>query len=287
MYIRTSDGVAIILAIIAMLAIMNIIGWGFFTIIPAGHTGVTYSWFGGVQDSQLSEGFHLKFPWERITPYSIRTQEYTMSSIIGEGAESQSDSISALTNEGLMVELDLTVYYRLDSSGASKLHKTVGPGYTEILIRPQSREAIRNVVAGYKAQEVYNTDTRQKISVEIQEQLSDRLSERPVIIERVALRNVRLPEKIQNAIDTKQEAEQEAIKMKFVLDKEKQEAERKRIEAEGIRDSQKTIDESLTQEYLTWYWIQSLKEHESVMYVPIGDTGMPLMKNVDAFNMTG
>jgi len=257
-----------------------------FTVVPAGHVGVIYSFAGGVKDNEFSEGFHVKAPWESVVMYSVRTQDYTMSSIIGEGVKSQADSIQVLTIEGLTVDLDLTVYYRLDAARASEIHKTVGPTYDEVLIRPKSREVIRTIVSGYSAQQVYSQGSRELISREILDGLREKLSGRPILIESVSLRNVVLPDKVKDAIEVKLEAEQEAKKMEFVIEKESLEADRKRIEAEGIRDSQRTIDESLTSEYLTWYWIQSLKEHSSVLYVPVGDNGMPLMKNVDQANRT-
>ena len=61
---------------------------------------------------------------------------------------------------------------------------------------------------------------------------------------------------------------------------DRMEKERKIIEAEGIFEANKIIDESLTKEWLTYYWILNLKEHESVLYVPVGDGGMPLLKEV-------
>lgn len=71
--------------------------------------------------------------------------------------------------------------------------------------------------------------------------------------------------------------------MVLPLDKEVKEAERKVIEAQGIANSQDIIDETLTNEYLRYLWIQKLDSHDSVIYVPIGDTGLPLFKNVDKY----
>jgi len=83
------------------------------------------------------------------------------------------------------------------------------------------------------------------------------------------------------AIEEKLTAEQQIEKRRFEVEVETQEANRKRVEAQGIADSNEIIANSLTQNYLTWYWIQNLDSHNSVIYVPIGESGLPLFKSVD------
>ena len=94
-------------------------------------------------------------------------------------------------------------------------------------------------------------------------------------------RNVELPPQLKTAIEEKKKAEQESLRMEYILKKEEQEADRKRIEAQGIADANDIIAGSLTTNYLTWYWINNLDKHNSVMYVPIGEMGMPMFKNID------
>jgi regulator of protease activity HflC (stomatin/prohibitin superfamily) len=66
------------------------------------------------------------------------------------------------------------------------------------------------------------------------------------IVDEALLRNVKVPETLQAAIQQRLKAEQENLQMKFVLEKEKQEADRKRIEAKGSADAQKILAEGLT-----------------------------------------
>jgi hypothetical protein len=72
-------------------------------------------------------------------------------------------------------------------------------------------------------------------------------------------------------------AEQESEQMQFVLQKETLEAQRKVVEAKGIADAQTIIHQSLTPEYLRWYWITHLKDYDAVYYVPGGGDGYPIM----------
>jgi len=256
--------------------------WLFFAsivIVDAGETGV-YSLFGKVKDEELSSGFHLVIPLAKVTKMSIRTEEYTMSIMTGEGKRRGADSIAALTKEGLSVDLDITVLYHLDEAKASDVYKTVGLNYEEKVIRPGIRSAIREVIAQYEAKDIYS-EKRQEAAQNILEELKTQLEPRGIVMEDVLLRNVVLPESLAQAIQEKLSAEQEAQKYDFLLQREKKEKERKIIEAEGQRDAQKIINQSLTSNYLYYLYIKELKDREGTIYVPTNpSTGMPLFRDL-------
>lgn len=256
--------------------------WLFFAsivIIDAGQTGV-YSLFGQVRDKELKSGFHLVIPLARVTKMTIRTEEYTMSIAQGEGKKVGADAISSLTKEGLSVDLDMTVLYRLEEEKASDIYKNVGLNYEDKILRPTIRTSIRDIIAQYEAKDIYS-EKREEASSKIHESLKNALEERGMIIENVLLRNVQLPAGLTGAIQEKLQAEQEAQKYDFVLEKEKKEKERKIIEAEGQRDAQKIINESLTTNYLYYLYISDLKSREGTIYVPTNpSTGMPLFRDL-------
>lgn len=256
--------------------------WLFFSsiiIVEAGTVGV-YSLFGKVRDKELNPGFHLIIPLAKVTEMSIRTEEYTMSITEGEGRIKGADAITSLTKEGLSIDLDITVLYSLEGEKASDIYSNIGLRYEEKIIRPSIRTAIRDIIAQYEAKDIYS-QKRQEASKKILESLQSTLSERGINMEEVLLRNVVLPDSLANAIQDKLEAEQEAEKYDFILVKEKKEKERKVIEAEGQRDAQSIINQSLTQNYLYYLYISELKDREGTIYVPIGSgTGMPLFNNV-------
>ncbi|MFH1822121.1 MAG: prohibitin family protein [Patescibacteria group bacterium] len=266
--------------VIAVLAILAI--WLFFAsivIIDAGETGV-YSLFGKVKDEELRSGFHLVIPLAKVTKMTIRTEEYTMSIAQGEGKKAGADAITSLTKEGLSVDLDMTVLYRLNEESASDVYKNVGLTYEEKIIRPSIRTSIRDIIAQYEAKDIYS-EKRQEAALEIQAALKGNLEPRGIIIEEVLLRNVALPSNLAQAIQDKLQAEQEAEKYDFILAKERKEKERKIIEAEGQRDSQQIINQSLTQNYLYYLYIRELKDREGTIYVPTNpSTGMPLFREL-------
>lgn len=256
--------------------------WLFFAsvvIIEAGQTGV-YSLFGRVKDAELRSGFHLVIPLAKVTKMSIRTEEYTMSIAQGEGKKYADDSITSLTKEGLEVALDMTVLYHLNEERASDVYKNVGLEYSEKIIRPAIRTTIREIVAQYEAKDLYS-EKRREAAGEILESLKITLGNRGIVVEEVLLRNVVLPANLANSIQEKLQAEQEAQKYDFLLDREKKEKERKIIEAEGQRDAQTIINQSLTDRYLYYQYIKELKDREGTIYVPTSpSTGMPLFRNI-------
>jgi len=76
-------------------------------------------------------------------------------------------------------------------------------------------------------------------------------------------------------------AEQNIEKKAFEVQEAQQEANRKREEAQGIADANTIIANSLSNNYLRWYWIDSLQNQQSIYYVPVGTDGLPIMKIID------
>jgi len=259
-----------LIAVILIIFLANMI-----IVIPAGETGV-YHLFGKVKDNEIHSGLHLINPLANVQKMSIRTEQYTMSIAHGEGERIGDDSIDSLTKEGLKVTLDLSVLYHLKEDYASDVYKGLGVEYPEKIIRPEVRNAIREVIALYEAKDIYS-EKRQEAADKILEKLKNDIEPRGVVIETVLLRNVILPPLLTNAIEEKLTAEQEAQKYDFVLQREEKEAERKRIEAEGQRDAQQIINQSLSNQYLQYLYIRELKDREGTIYVPYD---MPLFRGL-------
>lgn len=100
------------------------------------------------------------------------------------------------------------------------------------------------------------------------------------MLEQLLVRNITLPNSVKAAIESKINAEQEAKKMEFVLQKERQEAERKRVEAQGIADYQKIINTGLTSQQLQYEQIKALKElalSQNAKVIVMGKNGSPII----------
>ena len=246
-------GIGIAVVVIVLFLIFNPI-----TIIPSGHVGVKVL-FGKVRPNIIAEGLHIVNPLLSIKKMSIRTQEYTMSIAEREGRVRGDDSIAGLTKEGLRVLLDLTVWFRVIPDQAPRLYQKVGPDYEAIILRPAVRTSVRNVIALYEAKDIYS-EKRAEATQKLTDMMNNEIEERGIEIEKVLIRNVTLPPQLTKAIEDKLAAEQQAQKMVFVLQKEQQEAERKTIEAKGIASAQRVIANSLTNAYLQWYYVNTMKD---------------------------
>jgi regulator of protease activity HflC (stomatin/prohibitin superfamily) len=234
-------------------------------IVPAGYVGVV-DLFGHVSARQLSSGLNFVNPLSRVVNMSVRTQE-------------DMEIMSVPSKEGMNVELDVSVLYRLDPAQAVDLYKTVGPDYKSIVLNPQFRAAARGITVAHEAKALY-TSEREMLGQAIFDSLKSLVGGRGIILERVLLRGMKLPQTLSMAIEQKLKAEQEAERMKFILQKEQQEAERKRVEAAGIRDAQGIINQSLTEQYLHYLWINTLNENPNVIYVAT-EANMPLFRTIN------
>jgi prohibitin 1 len=237
------------------------------TSIPTGNVGVL-TLFGRVTGDVLGEGIHLINPLKSVEKLSVQTQS------IKENANTPS-------NEGLILALDTSLLFRLDKTKAAQVYQTVGNNYADKIVEPTLRAAIRAATSSHTANALY-TNARELVQQQIQEELTAQLAQRGVIVEAVLLRDVQLPAMLKGSIEAKQQAEQDALRMSFILQKEKQEAERKRIEAQGIADFQKIVAQGISPQLLEWKGIEAtekLATSTNAKIVVIGNpkNGLPLV----------
>ncbi len=226
--------------------------------IDAGKVGVK-SLYGNVQPDVLESGLHMVNPLLDITIFDVQTQNYTMSAIHGEGAQEGDDAIRVLSNDGLEVVIDLTVLYRVLPTEAPKILKGIGQDYIDKIVRPVTRTRIRDNAVYYDAVALYSTK-RNEFQQRIFQSIEKDFKSRGLVLEQLLIRNINLPTSVKASIESKINAEQDAQKMQFVLQKEKQEAERKRVEAQGIADYQRIISTGLTDKQLQYEQIKAQKE---------------------------
>jgi len=235
--------------------------------VPTGHVGVL-TLFGRVTGETLGEGIHLINPMKSVQRLTIRTQAVK-------------ESASVPSNEGLILALDTSLLFHLDRTMAAEVYQKLGPNYGETIIEPTLRAAIRAATSAHTANALY-TNARELVQQQIQSELTTQLAPRGVIIENVLLRDVQLPAMLKSSIEAKQQAEQDALRMNFILQKEKQEAERKRIEGQGIADFQKIVAQGISAQLLEWKGIEAtekLATSPNSKVVVVGNTknGLPLI----------
>jgi len=251
-----------------LLAVLAVITAGSSTsCVRTGHVGVV-SVFGRVTGRTLAEGIHIVNPVSNVTELSIKTQEIK-------------EKAAVPSREGLVMGVEASILYHLDKGQAATVYQQMGPTYADILLIPTFRSAIRAITAGNTAASLYS-DGRESIAQQILEDVRRQVGPRGIIVENVLLRDLQLPETLKHAIEAKQQAEQEAQRMEFVLQREKQEAERKRVEARGIKDFQDIVSQGISDKLLEWKGIEATMElvksqNAKVIVVGNAKNGLPLI----------
>ena len=235
--------------------------------VSTGHVGVT-TLFGRVTGERLNEGIHLVNPLKRVAELSVRTQEVK-------------EQAAVPSSEGLIMRLEASLLYRLDPARAPDVFQRLGDGYSQVVISPNFRSVMRAVTAAHTASTLYS-EGRETVARQMLDQMQKALGDRGIIVENVLLRDIVLPETLRNAIEAKQQADQEAQRMNFVLQRERQEAERKRIEAQGVADYQRIVAQGLNQQLLEWKGIEATMEiaksqNSKVVVIGNSKNGMPLI----------
>ncbi|MBN2142157.1 prohibitin family protein [Candidatus Woesearchaeota archaeon] len=224
---------------------------------------------GKVSDAELGPGLNIVFPFiTSVIKIPVYEQTVEMAG---------PDSIKALTSEGLEVTYDLAVQFNIDPAKASSIYSQLKNYH--VWMSSRIRSAGRDIIAEYKAEDLYTTK-RNEVQMELSRKLSEQFEPYGINMKAILIRNIDLPDSVVQKIEAKISAKQEAEKMEFVIQKESLEADRKVIEAQGIADANKIIANSLNDRYLTWYWIQNLDKHNDVIYVPVGENGMPMFKSI-------
>jgi len=252
----------LVLAIVILILIYSSVAY-----VPSGHVGVL-TLFGRVTSDVLPEGTHFVNPFKVNNTMSIRTQELK-------------ETASVPSDEGLVMTLDTSLLFRLNPERAADVFQKIGPNFVEVVVEPNLRSTIRAVTSQHSANALY-TGAREEVAQQILKELVEQLSSRGVEVQNVLLRDIQLPQMLKGSIEAKQQAEQDSLRMAFILQKEKQEADRKRIEAQGIRDFQTTVAQGISQQLLEWKGIEAterLAASNNAKVVIIGNpkNGLPLV----------
>ncbi len=235
--------------------------------------------FGKVDNNILESGLHFINPVMELQKLDVKTQNYTMSAIHDEGDQTGDDAIRVLSADGLELIIDLTVLYRIIPSDGPNIIRNLGSDYTNKVVRPITRTKIRDNAVYYDAVSLYSKK-RDEFQIKIFKSIESDFKKRGLLLEQLLVRNITLPQSVKLTIESKINAEQDAQKMQFVLQKEKQEAERKRVEAQGISDYQRIISTSLSDNQIKYEMIKAYKElalSPNAKMIIMGDNKSPII----------
>jgi len=218
------------------------------------------------------EGIQIIAPWNELYIYDLRTQEARL-------------SLHVLSVNGLAIEMDSSILYKIQGESLPTLQEKVGPDYYHVLIAPYVMSEARKIVGRFTPSQIYSSQ-RETIERLILAGIREKLRNYPITVEGFLIRDVRLPRIIRVAIERKLTEEQNYQRMEYVLDVARKTAQKRRIEAEGIEAFQKIVQENLTRSYLTWKGIEATEKlakspNTKVIIIGGGKNGLPVILNAD------
>jgi len=202
--------------------------------VGAGERGVVLN-FGAVQENVLGEGLHFRIPvMQKVAIMDVKVQKAVTD------AASASSDLQDVTSS-------VALNYHVIPDKANVVYQTLGIHFKERIIDPAIQEVMKAVSARYSAEELITK--RPAVSAEMQENLTKRLLPHNIAVDAFSIVSFSFSKVFTEAIESKQTAEQLALKAKRDLDRIKIEAEQKvaaaRAEAESLRLQRANISPDL------------------------------------------
>lgn len=179
----------------ALLGLVVIV-FGFFTQIPAGHTGIVVT-FGNVENFTLEAGLHVKLPWQNVVIMDNRAQKRQI-------------QMACFSSDIQDVAVSYSINYQINKENAQEIYKTIGIDYYSVVMEPRIQEAVKSVIAKYSAENLIAA--REELSNQINDILVEELANYNIVLINTAVENLDFSDAFTNAVEEKQVAEQQKLK---------------------------------------------------------------------------
>jgi prohibitin 2 len=222
------------LALIAGIVLLLIVLSRPWVQVGAGERGIVLD-FGAVQDKVLGEGLHFRIP----VVQTVALMDVKVQKSLTNAAASSSDLQE--------VSSEVALNYHIIPDKANIVYQTIGLHFKERIIDPAVQEVVKAVTARYTAEELITK--RPAVSEAMRATLAERLMEHNIAVDAFSIVGFSFSKIFMEAIESKQTAEQLALKARRDLDRIKIEAEQKitaaTAEAESLRLQRANISPDL------------------------------------------
>ena len=251
------------------LGIFCLIFWSkIFVTVDSGEALIVYyRFFGGTSHNSIGrEGLHFLAPWDKSYIYTTRTQTLLT-------------PMTVMSKNALEVKVDAQIRFHILPGAVPYLHRKYGPDYVKKIIVPQLTEAVQDFIGQFQPEDLYNTDSSAS-KAQVFDRAKQVIGGVLITIDDIALFNIKLPEKVQAAVQDKAAAEQQALAHAYMVQKEVQEQARMKLNAESIKNYIATVGE-IPKSVLIWKGIEATlelsKSPNSKVIVMGGRDNLPLM----------
>lgn len=203
------------------------------TTVPNGHRGVV-TVLGEVQPKILQPGLSIVNPMAGVHDINVQLQKVDLK---GDSASKDLQSIHTV----------LTVNYHLNPDSVNNLYRDIGMSYEQKVLVGLGQDTFKAIAAKYTAEELIakREEVRSNIVSEFQKKTSH-ITGNTIVIDDVFISQFTFSDNFNKAIESKQEAEQMALKAKRDLDRIKLEADQKVAMAQAEATSLKLQKQELT-----------------------------------------
>jgi len=264
-----------ILVAILLLIIIGVVASASVKIVDAGNRGVLLHWNAvDLSAPPLDEGIHFLVPFQDdIVQMEVRTLKY------------DKDTRSA-SKDLQSVETTVTVNYHPDKERVHVLFKEIGLDYENRVIQPAIEETVKQVTANYNAEELITK--RPLVKSDIEDAIRERLNQFDIVTEVISITDFEFSILFNKAIESKVEAEQNALRAENDLRRIQVEAQQHEATAEGLAaaniaeargeaEAIAIINQALAQNpnYFEWLKIQAW---DGTLPLVVGEGGTPFIQ---------
>jgi regulator of protease activity HflC (stomatin/prohibitin superfamily) len=235
-----------------------------FVVVGAGERGVVFNQFHGVDQKILGEGFSFILPViERVIKMDVRIRK--------------SDTLSTGASKDLQtVATEIVLNFHLFPDKVNKVYQDIGLEYEKRIIDPAVQEIVKAVCAEFTAEELITK--RQLVKDEIKTALHQRLMASHISLDELNITDFQFSKGFNEAIESKQTAEQLALKAQRDLERVKIEGQQKIVTAKAEAESQRIQKETISPIILQ---LRAIEKWDGKFPQVIGGSGAMPFINID------
>ncbi|MEO0149756.1 MAG: prohibitin family protein [candidate division WOR-3 bacterium] len=251
-----------LIAIIIVAVIVAIFSMSY-KIIPQGYGGVKFNHI-LKKYSILGEGGNFIITFlETIYQYDLQIREYTISTSVSRKGEG---TVWSISSDGVSVGLEATLLYQLNRDNLMLIHKNLGMDYDVKIVQPVFKSALKSIISAHTSEELISF-SKNEIDEELKKIVKSKLEPLGIRVVDALIRDVKFSPDYEKALEEKQIAQQEALKMKYLIKKESLSVQRMLVEAKGKAEAISIVAKELKKnpEYIGYLYVDKLSDKIKVI----------------------
>jgi regulator of protease activity HflC (stomatin/prohibitin superfamily) len=249
-----------------IVAVALFLVWVFspFVIIGAGERGVVFNQLHGIEDKILPEGFSFIIPViQRVIKMDVRIRK--------------SDTRATAASKDLQtVATEIVLNFHLFPDKVNKIYQEIGLEYEKRIIDPSVQEIVKAVCAEFTAEELITK--RQLVKDAIKTSLHKRLMTSHISLDELNITDFQFSKIFNEAIESKQTAEQLALKAGRDLERVRIEGQQKVVQAKAEAESQRIQKETISPIILQ---LRAIEKWDGKFPQVLGGSGAMPFINID------